>query len=365
MTHPADHSPGGDDGRDVHLGPDGAPRMVERRFVVEDEYAGYRLDHYLKHKIPRLSRTKLQRIIRTQVAPVRGRTLKPHSAVVAGDEIVIRTPARPEPPCPRTFGVLHDDAAMMVIDKPAGLPMHASAKFYFNTLTRVVRERYPDDDLRICHRLDRETSGVLVLGRGKEATARLQAAFARHQVQKTYMAVVHGVPPWPDDPAPYEHHVAHVAADAAPGHVPGQVPAHVIDRPLGLVRDPDALIDIRMEVREDASPATTLVRVVERRGDRALVSCMPVTGRQHQIRAHLAAEGYPIVGDKLYTHGDEAFARYCDKGMTPELLEMFELPRQALHAAAIVIPHPVTREPLRVTCELPADLRAYLDRAGA
>lgn len=339
-------------GIDVHLDDQGNPRVVERRFVVEEELSGLRLDHYLKRKIPRLSRTRVQRIIRTQVAPLRGRVLKPHSPVLVGDEIVIRTPARPEPPCPRTFEVLHDDPYMMVIDKPAGLPMHASAKFYFNTLTRVLRERYPGQDLRICHRLDRETSGVLVLGRGRDSTARIQRAFATHKVQKTYLAVVHGVPPWPDDPRPF---------DQIPEHA---WPAHVLDMPLGLVREPGR-IDIRMEVQADAAPARTLVRVVERGSAHALVSCMPVTGRQHQIRAHLCAAGYPIVGDKLYTHGDDAFIRFCEEGLTPELLALFKLPRQALHAAAISVPHPHRGEMIRIASKLPEDLREFLGRAGA
>jgi 23S rRNA pseudouridine1911/1915/1917 synthase len=120
-----------------------------------------------------------------------------------------------------------------------------------------------------------------------------------------------------------------------------------------------------MVVRADAPPAETRVRVLERRGDCALVRCTPITGRQHQIRAHLAAAGHPIVGDKLYAHGDEAFAAYCDRGLTAELLARFELPRQALHAASIRIPHPETGAPLAVDCPLPADLRAFLARRGA
>jgi 23S rRNA pseudouridine1911/1915/1917 synthase len=335
------------EGLNVHLDAHGNRRIVERRFVVEEAFSGHRLDHYLKRKIPRLSRTRLQRIIRAQLEPVRGRTLKPHSAVMTGDVIVMRTPARPEPPCPRTFAVLHDDAQMMVIDKPAGLPVHASARYYFNTLTRVLSERYPGQNVQICHRLDRETSGLLVLARGRKAAARIKAAFAAHAVQKTYLAVISGEPPWPEGPAP--------------GHGPPPRDAHAIDLPLGLVRDPGALIDIRMVVRQGARPATTLVWVVERRPGHALVACVPVTGRQHQIRAHLAAVGHAIVGDKLYAHGDEAFARFCDEGMTPELAGLFQLPRHALHAAAIALPHPGDGQTVRVVSDLPGDLRAFLD----
>ncbi|WP_428265769.1 RluA family pseudouridine synthase [Haliangium sp.] len=341
-----DDAGGRDDwGIDIHLDEHGRPRMVERRFVVDDVHAGFRLDHYLKRQIPRLSRTKLQAIIRGQLLPVRGRRLKPSSSVAAGDELVIRRPARPEPPCPRRFDVLYRDPRMMVIDKPAGLPVHASARFYFNTLTRVLSERFPDQGLQICHRLDRETSGALVVARDREAAARLKGAFADKRVRKTYLAIVWGDPPWPD---------GDLDSDPADDHE--------LDMPLGLVDDPRAQIQIRMEVRAGALPSLTRVRVLDRRRHCALVRCLPVTGRQHQIRAHLAAAGYPIVGDKLYAHGDELFATYCDHGMTPELLARVVLPRQALHAAAVVVPHPDTRAPLAVTCPLPADLVEFLAR---
>ncbi len=356
-------------GIDVHLDEYGQPRMVERHFTVGEAFAGHRLDHYLKRMIPRLSRTKLQRIIRTQMLPVRGRRLKPHSRVAEGDHIVIRRPARPEPPCPRNLAVLYDDPDMMVIDKPAGLPMHVSAKFYFNTVTRVLSERFPGGGVQICHRLDRETSGILVVARGKEAAARLKGSFAAHRVRKTYLAVVYGNPPWPRGPGPGVPHSLerpmNDAGDHPDGHPDARADDHIIDLPLGLVADPDALISIRMEVRPDARPARTRVRVLEVHGDHALVCCMPITGRQHQIRAHLAAAGHPIVGDKLYAHGDEAFAHYCDHGLGDDTLALFKLPRQALHAAALTVPHPTKNKLIRIVTDLPDDLREFLDGPGS
>ena len=321
------------DEQDVHLDENGQPRIVERRFVVDENFAGWRLDHYLKRMIPRLSRTKLQEIIRTQVHREAGRGgragARPSDPVFAGELIVLRREARPEPPCPRTFGVIHDDPQMMVIDKPAGLPVHVSAKFYFNTLTRVLFERYPERRLQICHRLDRETSGALVLADGREAAAALKGQFAAHRVRKTYLAVVHGQPEWD---------------------------RRDIDLPLGLTRRRDARIDIRMEVRADAPPARTLAEVVDRAGDFAVVRCQPVTGRQHQIRAHLAAVGHPIVGDKLYAHGDDCFIEYCEQGLTETLLQRLLLPRHALHAASVELLHPATRELFRADSPLPQDL---------
>lgn len=329
---PPGADPAVDWGLTSHLDEHGQPRIVERRLVVPPELAGLRLDHFLKTQIARLSRTKIQQIIETQLTRDDGTSAKAATTVVTGDRFVIRRPARPEPPCPRTFGVLVDDPRVLVIDKPAGLPVHASAKFYFNTLTRVLGERYPDEpEMQICHRIDRETSGCLVVARDREAAAVLKHAFEHKLVTKTYLALVHGEPPWS-----------------------GEV---TLDIPLRLAQpgDPTRLPHVRMLAGPGGSQAITRVRLVEQRGRFALVRCTLVTGRQHQIRAHLAAAGYPIVGDKLYAHGDDAFIEFCDRGLTPALAARFVLWRHALHASTIDVPHPAGG---RVTAEapLPADM---------
>src|SRR5690606_12490186 len=184
------------------------------------------------------------------------------------EHITVCLPARPEPPCPRHFVALYEDELVMVLDKPAGLPVHASAKFYFNTLTRVLLEHYGEPPPQICHRLDMETSGCLLVAFDKATAARMKGAFEARKTRKTYIALVHGEPPW-DTPS-------------------------CIDLPIGLV-DPDQPITIRMTVRDDAPPARTEVRVLERPAPGySLLECKPITGRQHQIRAHLSASGYPI-----------------------------------------------------------------------
>ena len=223
------------------------------------------------------------------------------------------------------------------MDKPALLPVHASAKLYFNTLTRVLAERFPGEpEMQIAHRLDRETSGCLVVARDRAAAVVLKQAFATKQaVRKEYLAVVHGHPPWDGEVA--------------------------IELPLRIAQpgDPTRLPHVRMLPGPGGLPAITKVSVLGRAGGYALVRCLLVTGRQHQIRAHLAAVGYPIVGDKLYGHGDDAFIRYCDEGLVPELAALFVLPRHALHAARVTFPHPdggvVTAE-----APLPADLAALV-----
>jgi 23S rRNA pseudouridine1911/1915/1917 synthase len=222
----------------------------------------------------------------------------------------------------------------MAIDKPAGLPMHTTAKFWKNTLVALLRERFPAEPLQICYRLDRETSGVLLVARGPEAASFLKTAFAQRKVKKSYLALVHGIP-----------------SDSA----------GVIDAPMRLL---DTKTHIMMGVVPDGLPAVTRYQVLRTFAEHALVEAFPETGRQHQIRVHLASIGHPIVGDKLYGigAGEQAFMDYCDAGLTPELLAAFDgLPRHALHAARLCFPHPHTHELVTIESQLPADLLEYMN----
>ena len=299
------------------------------------ECGGWRLDHFLKRRIGRLSRTRIQAILREQIFFSDGRAVRPAAAVRAGETILLRRPAPIEPEVPRHFEILYQDASVLVIDKPAGLPMHTTAKFWRNTLTALLRERYPDQQMEIAHRIDRETSGVLVIARGRQVASFLTRAFARRAVEKTYLALVKGAPP--DE---------------------GR-----IDRPLKLLDSPS---HIMMGTADDGLTAVTRYRVVRRFAGHALCEAHPETGRQHQIRVHFQSIGHPIVGHQLKRAREALFMRACDEGVTPELLASFDgLGRHALHAHRLTFPHPVTRQPLTVESPLPADLRDYLERLPA
>ncbi|HEY2904092.1 MAG TPA: RluA family pseudouridine synthase [Polyangia bacterium] len=308
--------------------------IISLRIEVPRECEGWRLDHFLKRRIGRLSRTRIQSIITTQVSLSDGRRARPALAVHAGDVVLLNRPAPVEPPVPRYFGVLFEDEDVLVIDKPAGLPMHTTAKFWKNTLVALLRERYPAEKMEIAHRLDRETSGVLLVARHHRAASWLKRAFARRAVAKSYLALVKGQP-----------------ADDG-----------IIDQPIRLLDSPTHLM---MGAAPDGLPAVTRFRVLQRLPGHALCEAIPETGRQHQIRVHLAGIGHPIVGDKLYGAGERLFMRACDEGVTPELLEAFDgLPRHALHAHRLTFPHPTTREPMTVESPLAADLIGYMAALG-
>jgi 23S rRNA pseudouridine1911/1915/1917 synthase len=304
---------------------------IEHRFLVENECEGWRLDRFLQKKIPRLSRTRLQRVIRGECW-VDGRAAKPSQTVAPGQVVTFRRPAPVEPEAPRELPLLYEDAQLYALDKPAGIAMHPTAKWHFSTVTAVLRERFPDEALQITHRLDLETSGVLLVARTLAAAVAMKRAFAKRMVHKRYLAIVHGA-------------------------LEGE---GVIDRPIALQRS--GFVRVKMEVRDDGLPSRTCWRALSRHGDLTLVECRPETGRQHQIRAHLACIGHPIAGDKLYPD-ERVFAAYQDHGFVA-IADRVAHVRQALHAASLEFPHPATGAMVRVDSPLPADLAMLLEGAS-
>jgi 23S rRNA pseudouridine1911/1915/1917 synthase len=311
-----------------------AGNVIERDIVVPPECGGWRLDHFLKRRIGRMSRTRIQAIIGEQIAFPDGRPARPSSPVRAGETILLRRPAPIEPDVPRDFAVLFEDDSVLVIDKPAGLPMHTTAKFWRNTLVALLRERYPNEAMEIAHRIDRETSGVLLIARTRAIASFLTRAFARRAVEKTYLALVKGHPP--DE-----------------GRI--ELPLRLLDTKSRVMMGPARAGEPGLLT------ASTQFRVVRRLPHHALCEARPLTGRQHQIRVHLAAIGHPIVGDKLYGASEALFMRACDGPLTPELLACFDgLPRHALHAHRLTFPHPVGKHAVTVESPLPPDLAAHI-----
>lgn len=305
------------------------PETIRLSLIVPRECEGWRLDHFLKHRIGRLSRTRIQEIIATQIS-FGDRRARAAACVRAGETIILTRPAPVEPDVPRTFEVLLEDPTFLVIDKPAGLPMHTTAKFWRNTLVAVLRERYPGQHTEICHRIDRETSGVMLIARTPDAGSFLKTAFARRTVKKAYLALCKGSPP--DE--------------------------GIVDQPIKLLETPTHLM---MGAASDGLTAITRFRVVRRFAGHALVEAAPETGRQHQIRVHLALIGHPLVGDKLYGAGEKYFMEACDRGISADLLERFDgLARHALHASRLTFPHPVTQAPITISAPVPADMADYM-----
>jgi len=307
--------------------------FAEIEFVVEPNYAGWRLEHYLAEKLRRLPRERLLKLIGTSV--VSDEKLKPSSLVRPGLSFRIRRPAQEEPETPEHVGEVYLDDWLLVLDKPAGLPIHPTARYHKGTLVSRVKEKYgPNFQADPAHRLDRETSGLVVCGRTTEACRVLMRAFVAGEVKKEYLAVVEG---WPEADA--------FEVDAA------------IAEGTELIR-----IAVRIDPVQ-GKPARTRFQVLERftrDGERfALLRCFPETGRQHQIRIHLREAGFPLVGDKMYGPDHGYFDRFSKHQLEPEAWEKLRLPRHALHAARIAFRHPGTGEPVSFESPLPEDLEAF------
>jgi 23S rRNA pseudouridine1911/1915/1917 synthase len=315
-----------------------AAEYIEIPFTVEPNYAGWRLDQYLCAKMRRLSRTRVQRIIRRGL--VGDRPLKPSTRVVPGLSFRLRRRVLDEPETPADVRELHLDDAILVVDKPAGLPVHPTARYHAGTLVSVLRRRY-GADFRAdpAHRLDRETSGLIVCGRTLRSCQTLMRAFIQGAVHKEYLAIVEGWPP---------EELFEVDAPIAEG---------------------TALIRIAVRIDPVAGkPARTRFRVIqrlERSGERfSLVRAFPETGRQHQIRIHLRQAGFPIVGDKMYGPDEGYFDRFSRRCLEAEAWERLRLPRHALHAAHLRFPHPERGGDVSFDAPLPGDLVAFLQGDG-
>ena len=318
----------------------GAAVQVRVRFTVEANYRGWRLDRYLQEKIRRLSPAQVQHLIEHRLEHSGPGQLEPSTLVVPGLSFALLKEAEPEPETPLEFAVVHDDGALLVVDKPAGLPVHPTARYSAHTFTALARARFPDRKIDPAHRIDRETSGLLACGTAPPHTAALKRSFAEGKVRKTYLALAEGEPPHD---------------------------AFAIDAPLALTRA--SQVRVRMHVDAGGRPSRTRFEVLGRRrapdgAPVTLLACHPETGRQHQIRAHLHHAGLLMVGDKIYGPDEGIFDRFSRREMTEADRARLRLDRHALHAWRLELPHPVTRETIRIESPLPPDLEAFWAHAA-
>ena len=227
-----------------------------------------------------------------------------------------------EPDVDARITILYEDEWFIAVNKTGNLPVHPSGRYFNNTLVALLDDRYGRKVYPV-HRIDRETSGVILLAFDGKSAGALSESLAK--VSKEYLALVHGN--CPDEEI-------------------------VVDLPLGRDRE-SAVSKKRRAWAGGTEKALTRFRKILTAGDISLVRCFPETGRLHQIRAHLLAAGYPIVGDKLYGRDETAFLTFIKHGLTAELQERLVLPRSALHAARLVFLHPQTKQEMVIRAPLP------------
>ncbi|MFO0678537.1 MAG: RluA family pseudouridine synthase [Polyangiaceae bacterium] len=326
--------------------PDGvAPDAVVSVFRVPAEVAGQRVDVFLQNQLKRTSRTRAQEILRVSGYDGRGHRLRPSSRVQEGQTIVLWRAPWDETPVPTVVPIVHEDEHLFAVNKPPHLPVHPTARYHKNTLIKVLERARPDTFVSLGHRLDRETSGVLLVSKSSACDRALKKRLeARDDIEKTYVAYTWG------DPSTSE-----VAAGRD---------RFRYERSVELDPTSRTKVKMRLGVTDTALWAATRFEVLERKRSSTgsvytKVQCELETGRQHQIRLHLAALGTPIVGDKLYGPDEMLFARCADGEMTEEDVRVLEMDRHALHAWKLELRHPMTDEPLSITAPVPEDMQTF------
>jgi len=311
------------------------PSASVKTLTVDEESAGQRLDNFLLRHLKGVPKTHVYRIIRTGEVRVNKGRASADTRVQTGDlvrmpPVRVSTPALDAPVAPgREFPTLFEDDHMLAIDKPAGVAVHGGSGVSFGVIEQLRQARPGARMLELVHRLDRETSGVLLVAKKRSALTRLQDQFRDRETGKTYLALVKGQ--WPSN-------------------------KKVIDLPLQRYLLPSGTGEgerrVRIAHKDDANAqrAITLVRVSRLVGDYSLLEVTIKTGRTHQIRVHLASQGYPIVGDDKY--GDfELNKRLAAQGMK----------RMFLHAWRLQFVHPQAGKPQTVQADLAPELQQFID----
>ena len=328
------------------------------QIAVDKAEAGLRLDRLLAARLPELSRSRLKKLIEAERLSAGGQTIvEPSYRVKPGQRLILAVPAA-APARPQAqaipLEVLYEDADLIVIDKPPGLVVHpapgnpdrtlvnALLAHCGEALTGIGGERRPG----IVHRLDKDTSGVMVAAKTQAAHAGLVASFAAREIERAYLAVVWGVP------------------EPRNGEIAGNIGRNPRNRKKMAV------------VERGGRPAQTRYRVIQALacrgacggarggacggadGQAALVECRLLSGRTHQIRVHMAAEGHPLLGDPLYGRAGATRASRLPEAAQAALKA---LGRQALHARTLGFRHPVNGEALRFESAIPLDIKRLID----
>jgi 23S rRNA pseudouridine955/2504/2580 synthase len=307
-----------------------------QQVVVDEEFAGQRLDNFLLRELKGVPKTHVYRIIRSgEVRVNRGRASA--DTKLAGGDVVRVPPVRVAAPLapadaapPREFPVIYEDEQLLVIDKPAGTAVHGGSGVSYGVIEQLRRARPEAKFLELVHRLDRETSGLLLLAKKRSALVALQEQFRARETGKTYAALVVGA--WP-------------------------AKLRVIDVPLHKGTNAAGERHVRAvdDDHEDGQRSISLVKVVRPFDAATLLDVTIKTGRTHQIRVHLAHAGHVIVGDDKY--GDFALNRRYARG---EAVPGARFERMFLHARRLAFDHPSTGERLELEAPLPAECAQLL-----
>lgn len=326
-----------------------APFTAE--LIVENYLHGVRIDSFLVKHFRNYTAFRMQRLVRAGQVKIEGATAQSDDRVYEGQSVRVRLLEPPDhllPPEPIPLDIVYEDPWLIVLNKPAGIVVHPCGMWKDGSLANALQHHFDQQtQLRgllrpgVVHRLDRLTSGVIVLTKDHLSHRRLSIGFQSGYVTKTYVALVHGV----------------VEQDRGE-----------IDLPIGGMAGGGTIRRSVEEDAEDARESQTRYEVVERFDRHSFVRCQPLTGRLHQIRVHLAGIGHPVVADEFYSPSPifrrSDIVRGSNRGNGDTATEPDEPPllcRQALHAQSLRFQHPITKQAVSFEAPLAADMQAALD----
>jgi len=292
---------------------------------VGEENAAQRIDNFLLRRLRGVPKSHVYRVLRSGEVRVNSGRVGPDYRLRVGDRVrvpPVRVSATVKTARPAEFPVVLEDASLLVVDKPAGVAVHGGSGVSYGVIESLRASRPQAKLLELAHRLDRDTSGLLMVAKKRSALVELHRMLREGEVEKIYTTVVKGAP------AEQEFELAE--------------PLHKYVTPGG---------ERRVSVREGGMEARTRVRVRKRGTEFSVLEVRLLTGRTHQIRVHLAHAGHPVLGDDKY--GDFALNRELAKRGVQRLF---------LHAGRLALDHPVTRERLRLQAPLPADMAAFAEQ---
>ena len=301
---------------------------------IDDRTVGLRLDEYLAARFPFFSRAAWQREITNGVVMINGlKARKPAQRLQLGDDVRRLHPLEEEPEVDTEMPILWCDGELAAMFKPAGLPMHEAGYYRRRTVAGVLPEVLGAGWTPV-HRLDRETSGLLLCARQPAIRARLTKMWTNKDVQKTYLALTNGLP---------------------------KEDLWTVNQPIKAERYERSN---RAEISDEGDEAITIFRVLARGQATALVEAKPLTGRTNQIRLHAASVGLPLIGDKVYGADPTILDTYRKEGNTLKVQAMAGYPRHALHAWKLTFYHPISRREMALCCTLPEDLLSLCQSRG-
>lgn len=311
------------------------------RSKVPHDKVGFSLLDYLSTRFRYQTAENWEKLILQGKVTVNGKSAKPKQALGKG-AIVSYSVVLKEPWVDTNIQIAHEEETFLIAFKPGQLPSHSDGNYIKNTFIHLLNEHLSakgwNGKAHLVHRLDRETSGIMVVAKEKKALANLVQQFEKGTVEKEYLAIIKGIPPGEN------------------WEISG-----------ALANDSESRISIRQKVVPETTPgskpALTRFRKLKAVGPYTLIECLPKTGRTNQIRVHLASTNNPILGDKLYGRTDDQFLDFVHsvkKGTNPSDLPDLEAPRQFLHASRITFSHPLTAQRLSFTAPLPQDMEQFI-----